>query len=284
MKIEKLNENQIRCTLNRRDLEERQIKLSELAYGSEKAKELFRDMIRQANEEFGFEVNDIPIMVEAIPASQETLVLVISKVEYPDELDNRFSKFSDGDEDDEEEALVPSKDPMEELLSKQGASDILDLFRQMKDELQADQKKGKASEAAEEASEESSKESSEEKKESLKTSKEAEEGEAAGRRKKKMDLIRLFAFRDLSEAEALAHVLDGFYEGKSDLYRDTDRSGYYFLFLHKAKHTPEEFNKVCNIAAEYGTAIGPKGVGKAFLEEHGRVIRRGDALQMLAQL
>ena len=31
MKIEKINENQIRCTLTRADLEERHIRLSELA-------------------------------------------------------------------------------------------------------------------------------------------------------------------------------------------------------------------------------------------------------------
>ena len=47
MKIEKINENQIRCTLTRADLEERQIRLSELAYGSDKAKTLFRDMMQQ---------------------------------------------------------------------------------------------------------------------------------------------------------------------------------------------------------------------------------------------
>ena len=54
MKIEKINENQIRCTLTRADLEKRQIKLSELAYGSEKARALFREMMLQAFQEFGF--------------------------------------------------------------------------------------------------------------------------------------------------------------------------------------------------------------------------------------
>lgn len=44
MKIEKLNENQIRCTLTHADLAARHLKLSELAYGTEKAKSLFRDM------------------------------------------------------------------------------------------------------------------------------------------------------------------------------------------------------------------------------------------------
>ena len=56
MKLEKLNDNQIRCTLTKDDLADRQIKLSELAYGSEKAKSLFRDMMLQASAEFGFGV------------------------------------------------------------------------------------------------------------------------------------------------------------------------------------------------------------------------------------
>lgn len=48
MKIERTSENQIRCTLNKHDLMERQLKISELAYGSDKAKELFRDIMEQA--------------------------------------------------------------------------------------------------------------------------------------------------------------------------------------------------------------------------------------------
>ena len=88
--MKKVNDNQIRCTLTREDLAERQIKLSELAYGTEKAKLLFRDMMQQAAYEFGFEADDIPLMIEAIPLSQDTIILVITKVEYPEELDTRF--------------------------------------------------------------------------------------------------------------------------------------------------------------------------------------------------
>ena len=36
MKIEKVNDHQIRCTLTREDLADRELKLSELAYGTEK--------------------------------------------------------------------------------------------------------------------------------------------------------------------------------------------------------------------------------------------------------
>ena len=37
MKLEKLSDTQIRCTLSKEDLTQRQLHLSELAYGSEKA-------------------------------------------------------------------------------------------------------------------------------------------------------------------------------------------------------------------------------------------------------
>ena len=69
MKIEKISDNQIRCTLTRADLADRQLQLSELAYGTEKAKSLFRDMMQQAAFEFGFEAEDIPLMIEAIPSA-----------------------------------------------------------------------------------------------------------------------------------------------------------------------------------------------------------------------
>ncbi len=100
MKIEKINDNQIRCTLNKEDLEDRDIKLSELACGTGKTRELFQDMMQQANDDFGFEVNDIPLMVEAMPLASEGIVLVITKVERPEDsrthLSNLFSKeFTD---------------------------------------------------------------------------------------------------------------------------------------------------------------------------------------------
>ena len=44
MKIEKISDNQIRCTLTKEDLDSHQIRISELAYGTDKAKKLFRDL------------------------------------------------------------------------------------------------------------------------------------------------------------------------------------------------------------------------------------------------
>ena len=101
MKIERINENQIRCTLNNLDLSARNLNLTELAYGTEKAKNLFREMIQKASNEVGFEAEDIPLMVEAIPLSNESVMLVITKMDDPEELDTRFSKFSPASDDED---------------------------------------------------------------------------------------------------------------------------------------------------------------------------------------
>lgn len=96
--------------MSKEDLVNREIKLSELAYGSDKAKRLFRDMMIQASTEVGFEANDIPLVIEAIPVSSECIILIVTKmVEDPEELDTRFSKFSPtnislDDEDSEDES------------------------------------------------------------------------------------------------------------------------------------------------------------------------------------
>lgn len=125
MKIEKVNENQIRCTLTREDLASRELKISELAYGTEKAKTLFRDMMRQANFEFGFEAEDIPLMIEAIPLNAECIVLIITKVEDPEELDTRFSRFSPSVTEEGE-----SEEP-DSSYAEDPSGEILDLFRQI---------------------------------------------------------------------------------------------------------------------------------------------------------
>ena len=225
MKIEKVNDNQIRCTLTREDLAERQIKLSELAYGTEKAKMLFRDMMQQAAYEFGFEADDIPLMIEAIPLSADTIILVITKVEYPEELDTRFSKFSDPDPEDlYDDAIVGGNAPISE-----GADDILGLFKKQQELRNA-----------------------------AKTQQNSNFVPSDGGQKEKedpvkvlVDITKLFMFQNLTELSKLAAVLGGFYKGKNDLYEDVATHRYYLL-VSKSSQSPEEFNKVCNILSEYG--------------------------------
>ena len=94
MQIERLSDLQIKCTLTNNDLLARDINLLELAYGHEKAKNLFNEMLQRASHEFGFNAGALPLMVEAIPLPNESIVIIITKVEDPEEVDTRFSKFS----------------------------------------------------------------------------------------------------------------------------------------------------------------------------------------------
>ena len=123
MKIEKINDNQIRCTLTHADLAERKLQLSELAYGTEKAKSLFHDMMQQAAFEFGFEADNMPLMIEAIPTSADSIVLIITKVEDPEEIDARFSKFAPA--------------ISQEASKLEGADTIRNLFEKVKEKISA---------------------------------------------------------------------------------------------------------------------------------------------------
>lgn len=126
MKIEKLNDNQIRCTLTHADLADRELKLSELVCGTEKAKSLFQDMMHQASSQFGFEAEDMPLMIEAVPASADSIVLIITKVDDPEELDHKFSKFGS--------SLSDTEHKKHTILDKlEGADEIIDLINKVKD-------------------------------------------------------------------------------------------------------------------------------------------------------
>lgn len=252
MKIEKINDNQIRCTLNSDDLATRQIKLSELAYGSEKAKNLFRDMMIQAQDECGFEADNLPLMIEAIPITADSIVLIITKVEDPEELDTRFSKFAPSLDDDS--AHTPA------IPAITGADDILDIFQKLcegKLKKSSGTKKEKKSPATQPKTEST------------------DEGE-------KPEIIRIFHFSDLDGVIDASRGLNNCYDGENTLYRDA--AGQYLLVLHQAGCTPEDFNKVCNILSEYGRGKACTPAREAFLGEHGETIAKGRALQDLFQL
>lgn len=246
MRIEKLNDNQIRCTLTRDDLANRQIKLSELAYGSEKAKALFQDMMQQASLDFGFEADNIPLMIEAIPLPGESIVLIITKVEDPEELDTRFAKFAPGGQTAQEDSA-----DLGNLLAE-GADNVLDMFRRLLDR----HMKGATEE--EQA---------------------AKELALAG----ELDLTRLYLFPSLDTVIQAAQVLKDYYHGHNSLYH-LKREGNYCLVVRKSSHTPEEFNKICNILSEYGTSEKYASASEAYLEEHEELMVKDEAMQKLALL
>ena len=80
MKAERINQNQIRFTLSAEDLSQRNIQISELSYGSDKAKALFHDMMVAAKQEFGFDFSSQPVVIEAVPLAKDSIMITVTKI------------------------------------------------------------------------------------------------------------------------------------------------------------------------------------------------------------
>ena len=261
MKIEKVNDHQIRCTLTKADLADRELKISELAYGTEKAKNLFRDMMQQASAKFGFEADDIPLMIEAIPLNSDCIVLIITKVEDPEELDTRFSKFAPSIHEDDD---LMDDSSFEADLSHAG-DEVLDLFKKIKDHAASLAKSVPASSDMEKM-EPSSKEE---------TRNAGEEETTA------LNALRIFAFDSLHDILKPASFVTDFYTGDNFLYKDPE-NGQYLLVVTRNNAPKESFNKTCNILSEYGRLKKGLASSHTYYEEHFECIAGPDALQKLS--
>ena len=98
-----------------------------------------------------------------------------------------------------------------------------------------------------------------------------------------LEFTRLYSFKNLDNAIRVASVLNDFYFGKNSLYKD-NKNDIYYLTLSKSKHTPEEFNKVCNIISEYSNSEKYTAATRAYLSEHLETIISDNALQLLASI
>ena len=84
MKIERISENQLKLTLTKDDLKERDIKLEDLITPSEKTQKLFRDIMEQALDEEDFVSENTSLMVEAVPMGTEGIMIIVTKVNNKD--------------------------------------------------------------------------------------------------------------------------------------------------------------------------------------------------------
>lgn len=283
MKIERLNENQIRCTLNKSDLASRQLKINELAYGSDKAKELFRDMMQQASYELGFEAEDTPLMIEAIPVSSECIVLIVTKVDNPEELDTRFSRFSPSDSDDDnfdfddietiegnyysDFSLPTANEELDECAAtdEEGLpeDELMNIFNRVKEYFNKDSD-NKASQPS--PSQPSGKG----------TTDRPEHRESA-------NISRVFSFSSLDDITNAACIIDTFYKDTNSVYKNpSDRR--YYLCISKTKCNSKDFNKVCNILSEYGQKESGFDNHIGFFAEHCECIIAEHALHILRRL
>ena len=245
MKIEKVNENQIRCTLTKEDLADRNIKISELAYGSGKTRELFQDMMRQANDDFGFEVNDIPLMVEAIPVSPESIILVITKVDDPEETEAHLSKFFSKDIKDKfKDSFPPHLDDLEI---------DFDEIEQLGDTLNSENN--------------------------------SENNESDTNSKSDDDslLYSIYSFDSLKDIISVANMFASVYKGDSSVYKSPFDNRYYLSLCVEASEE-KTLAKICSILTENGVRETPTYAKELFYMEHFQEIVPSNAIQNLGQI
>ena len=287
MKLEKLSDTQIRCTLSKEDLSQRQLHLSELAYGSEKAKELFRDMMQQASIELGFEADNIPLMIEAIPISNDCLVLVVTEVEDPDELDTRFSRFS----------KINVDDSFDEDFSDIDDTDFEEMdFLDDEDDIDMDDEPLPFSPSSDFDNADSDASTSSKERSAIDdaldliapfTQAIAQAKKEAMRKKKEnrssVQDCQYYSFQNFSQAAQLGAFLAPFFEGESSLYKDSFSNNYYMI-LRKTQSENDTFHRACNIAADFGVRISASYATPAYFREHFETILEENAVEMLGEL
>lgn len=248
MKIERVNDHQIRCTLTKKELEKRDLKLSEMSYGNEKVKQLFQDMMQMAAYECDFEAEDTPLMIEVIPFT-ECAVIIITKVEDPDELDTRFSRFAPSVHSGDNTLSNIIGDVFQTLTEKN--EDIAELFKKMQqhNDKEAPSLIGSAQESDEVKSE--------------------------------ADYSIFYEFESLNEAIRACRVINAFYNGASILYKNNLKNSY-ILYLYNIESPDEDFVKICSILSEYGETVSDNGYFKFYAKEHCKTLIPENAVNSLA--
>jgi len=90
MRIEKISDTQMKFILKQPDLEERDIKISELSHSSDKTQRLFKEIIRLAQDEGAFPSESTPYLIEAMRLGVDTLAVVVTKIDA-EELEKRYN-------------------------------------------------------------------------------------------------------------------------------------------------------------------------------------------------
>ena len=207
MKIERLDDNSIRCTLTSLDLSSRNINLRDMTYGSEAAKRLFTEMMQKAQNEVGFTADSGPLMIEAVPLQGGSIQLVISKVDDPEELDTRFSKFT--------AAAAGSQSGWISQLASEILEGAHGLLQEMKDKASQQANTLDGGNAA--------------------TSGPDGHAEAdADRHDDDTDVYRIYAFQSLDRVIDAATAIGDIYDGPNTLYKDP-QDHHFYLVLHAGK-------------------------------------------------
>ncbi|MCR5210631.1 MAG: adaptor protein MecA [Lachnospiraceae bacterium] len=258
-KIERINDNQIKCILTKEDLAARKISFRELTFGSAQANSLLRDMMQQASFQFGFEADDKPLMIEIVPMQSGMVVFVITKVvgnaptgsDPEDEMDD--IPFAEADESAEKvEEPAVSDNTAEQSLKNVPVPPVTPIARSIQDLLH----------------------------EMFPANKNTSPKQAAVSENKEN---RCFVFNSLDNLFAASEALKDFACGDSALYKDNS-TGDYYLLVHSKGLDAGEYKNLCMILSDFCTRSFKTGAYEAYVREHFKAVKESMALQALAKV
>ncbi len=213
MRIEKINDTQVKILLTQTDLSERNLKASELVVGSEKTQALFREVMERAMVECNFHVENTSLMIEAIPVSSDNIMIIVTKVATAEEPESRFDLA-----------------PQAKELNKYKANGLINVRKEYANEAN----------------------------------------------------ISIFSFPTLDAATEASVRLLGVFSGTNRLFKNHDK---FFLLLENDVLsdglTTEDLE---GILREYGQKHISTIMAKYYLEEHGEVIIKRNAVNILANI
>jgi adapter protein MecA 1/2 len=79
MKIEKINENKIKITLTKKDLENRNIDIGKFKLNTSSYQQLLWDIMEHAEIEFGFDISESQLFIEAIADNSGDFIIIITR-------------------------------------------------------------------------------------------------------------------------------------------------------------------------------------------------------------
>ena len=186
--------------------------------------------------------------------SSEKIVVIITKVESPDELDTRFSNFTqfetEEDESDDGLPLDLDADSIDTSDVDDTATQFLQLLQRLRQEQNASKQKKRND------------------------------------RNRQRTAIQSGPHVHLCWSRCIilaAEALHGFYQGKNTLYKNPQEHTYH-LIVHQSQHTISEFNRIINLICSYLKPQKYTAGLQAFYEEHFQKIIRGNALQQLGKI
>ncbi len=250
MRFEKINENKLKIELTKEDLIAHNIKISDIAFGSDNSRKLLHDIMAQAFEELNFEPDNLPLVIEAVPTSGFSINIFITKIQDENELEENLGK-----------------------VAKQNEKNLegLNLLEKFTNEFeQAFKNKFSEKETGDNPNQKE-----------LASNKDGNKSPSFQQKSilEKTEII--YKFVSLDDVIDLSHVLKDSYTGKTILYKHED---VFYLFLNARGYEKVDVVKLRLTLDEFGDFVSTHKVAQGFLNEHGMVILKSDVFKKLGKV